>query len=88
MNNGKIVATAVLGLFGAMGCAAETDSDDKEQSQDLVQCEGINSCEGTSDCASTDGSSSCEGMNSCEGQGFLLVTEEECEEQEGTIREG
>lgn len=86
MKNERVLATAVLALFGTMGCASE-DGDADDKNQEFVQCEGINECAGTSECATADGSNSCEGMNECAGHGWITATAEECEEKGGTILE-
>lgn len=86
MKNERVLASAVLALFGTIGCASE-DGDSDEKEQDLVHCQGINECAGTSECASADSSNSCEGMNECAGQGWVSATEDECEEKGGMILE-
>ncbi len=86
MKNATIVASAVLGLFATVGCAADGDSETAEKSQDLVQCVGINECAGTSECAS-EGGNSCEGMNECKGMGWITTTRSMCEDENGMILE-
>lgn len=83
-HNGLVVATTVLGMFAAVGCAADSQSDMK--GQELVQCQGINECKGTSECAS-EGGNSCEGLNECAGQGFITVPEGECIDKGGMVLE-
>ena len=74
MNAKKILlATAAASLFLAGPALA---ADDK--AEDKVKCEGVNACKGQSACKS--GASACAGKNACKGKGFLMVTEEECEE--------
>lgn len=74
MNAKKILlATAAASLFLA-GPALAAD----EKGEAKVKCEGVNACKGQSACKS--GASSCAGRNACKGKGFLMVTQEECQE--------
>ncbi len=74
MNAKKILlATAAASLFLAGPAFA---ADDKGEAK--VKCEGVNACKGQSACKSV--GSSCAGKNACKGKGFLMVTEEECED--------
>ena len=86
MMNERVLATAVLALFGTIGCASDDDDTESTQ-QELVHCQGINECAGTSECASADGSNACEGMNECMGHGWISATAEDCEEKGGMILE-
>ena len=42
-----------------------------------MKCEGVNSCKGTSACAGA--SHSCAGKNGCKGQGYLEMTQADCD---------
>jgi len=74
MNAKKIfLATAAASLFIAgPALAADTKADAK------VKCEGVNACKSQSACKSA--GNACAGKNACKGKGFLMVTEEECEQ--------
>lgn len=69
--SGAAIATAAALLFSTV--AVTTASADEAK----VQCMGVNSCKGQSACKS--GDHSCKGMNSCKGQGFLELTQKECD---------
>ena len=69
--SGAAIATAAALLFGAL--ATTTASADEAK----VQCMGVNACKGQSACKT--GDHACKGMNSCKGQGFLELTQKECD---------
>jgi uncharacterized membrane protein len=74
MNAKKLfLATAAASLFIA-GPALAAD----EKADAKVKCEGVNACKSQSACKSA--GSSCAGKNACKGKGFLMVSEEECEQ--------
>ena len=69
-----LVASAAAALFlGGPAGAAHAE----EPGEALVKCEGVNSCQGHSDCKSAQ--NACKGKNGCGGQGFLMMTEAECD---------
>ena len=68
-----LLATAAVSLFVA-GPALAAD----EKADAKVKCEGVNACKGQSHCRSA--GSQCAGKNACKAKGFLMVSEEECEE--------
>jgi uncharacterized membrane protein len=49
--------------------------------EEKVQCMGVNACKGKSSCKTA--SSSCKGQNSCKGHGFVLVTQDVCDQLGG-----
>ena len=65
-------AAAVLFLSGAPALA------DHHEGEAKVKCEGVNACKGKTACKSA--GNACAGKNACKGKGFLMVTEEECQE--------
>lgn len=72
---GFILATAAAGLFAGTGrVTADEMAAGKEAGK--IHCEGVNSCKGKGDCKGENG---CKGKNSCKGQGFLDMTQEECD---------
>ncbi len=74
MNAKKILlATAAASLFLTGPALAADDAGEAK-----VKCEGVNACKGQSACKSA--GSSCAGKNACKGKGFLMVSEEECED--------
>ena len=73
--SGAAVAAAAfaLAITGA-GIVAPSGA----QAQDAkVQCMGVNSCKGHSDCKTA--TSNCKGLNDCKGQGFVSLTQHECQ---------
>ena len=80
------LASAAAALLLA-GCSTASDSAKmaKEPAAKMaeVKCSGINSCKGTSACATA--TSACAGQNSCKGQGWLPLTEDECEAKGGEV---
>lgn len=85
------MATAVAALLVASGCSSDETTDesgnDTAQSE-LVKCEGINECKGTSECKSATNENGCQGLNDCKGQGWVTVSEDECDEKGGTVLGG
>lgn len=63
----------------ALGGSAEIPAE-----PEMLKCQGINSCSGTSECA-IPGESSCAGLNECAGKGWIYATQEECDDQGGTV---
>ena len=65
------IATAAALLFSNMAVAPASAADAK------VKCEGVNSCKGTSACSTAN--NACQGQNKCKGEGYLLLTQAECD---------
>ena len=66
------VAAAAALLFGTgLASTAVAGTDAK------VQCTGVNACKGQSACKSAN--NACKGQNSCKGQGFLMMTQADCD---------
>jgi len=66
-------AAAALFLAGVSGVAHAEDSG----SEAKIKCEGVNACKGHSDCKSA--KNSCKGKNGCSGQGFVMMSQAECD---------
>ena len=78
-----VIASAAAALFlaGAAG-AANAEQDGAEAK---VKCEGVNSCKGHSDCKSAN--NSCKGKNGCAGEGFMMMTQAECDAAKAKAKE-
>jgi hypothetical protein len=77
--SGVAVATAAAMLFGtAMVGTAYAGSDGK------VHCNGANACKGQSACKTA--KNSCKGQNACKGQGFVEMTQAECDAAKGSSK--
>lgn len=70
--SGVALATAAAMVFSIAPLTATQAADTAK-----VKCEGVNSCKGTSQCKTA--TSGCAGKNSCKGQGFLEMTQAECD---------
>jgi len=70
-----IVASAAAALFLA-GAAAAAHAD-QSATDAKVKCEGVNSCKGHGECKSV--SNSCKGKNGCAGQGFMMMSQADCD---------
>lgn len=68
------LAAAAAAMFALAPISASAADD--------VRCMGVNACKGKSTCKTAN--SSCKGHNSCKGQGFVMVSEEVCEQLGGT----
>ena len=68
---GIALATAAAGMFAftAAGPAAAQGA--------KIKCEGVNSCKGHSSCKGA--KNSCKGLNSCKGQGYLEMSQADCD---------
>ncbi|MEW6353350.1 MAG: hypothetical protein AB1469_03480 [Pseudomonadota bacterium] len=77
---GLLLATAAAGLFGGGAFAA---ADDMAPGAGKVRCEGVNSCKGKGDCMGENG---CKGKNACKGQGFLNMSQEECDAAQAKMK--
>lgn len=69
--SGAAIATAAAMLFGTLAVGVASAEDAK------VQCQGVNGCKGQSACKTAD--HGCKGQNSCKGQGFLELTQKDCD---------
>ena len=65
------IATAAALLFSNMAVAPASAADAK------VKCEGVNACKGQSACSTA--SNACQGQNKCKGEGYLLLSQAECD---------
>jgi Spy/CpxP family protein refolding chaperone len=65
------IATAAALLFSNLAVAPASAADAK------VKCEGVNKCKGTSACSTA--KNACQGQNSCKGEGYLLLSQAECD---------
>lgn len=50
-----------------------------------VKCLGVNECKGQAACDMP--THSCAGQNECRGKGWILVSEAECSEKGGTVKQ-
>ena len=71
-----LVASAAAALFVA-GMAGAAHAGEQGGAEAKVKCEGVNSCKGHSDCKTA--KNSCKGQNGCGGQGFVMMTQAECD---------
>lgn len=84
MNSKKIaLAAAAASLFLAGSALAEGEASGSDAK---VKCEGVNACKGKSACATA--GSACAGKNACKGKGFVMMTEEECEDAKADTEQG
>lgn len=65
------IATAAALLFSHIAVAPASAADAK------VKCEGVNACKGKSACSTA--KNACQGQNSCKGEGYLMLTQAECD---------
>ena len=80
---GLLLATAAASMFAGAGFA--TAGDMAGASADgKIHCEGVNSCKGHGDCKGENG---CTGKNSCKGQGFLNMSQTECDAAKAAMKE-
>jgi hypothetical protein len=70
-----LVASAAAALFLA-GVAGAAHAEEPG-AEAKIQCEGVNSCKGHGDCKSA--RNACKGQNGCGGQGFLMMSQAECD---------
>lgn len=73
---GLILATAAAGMFSNAGFVAAADEMAAGSDAGKVRCDGVNSCKGKGDCM---GENSCKAKNNCKGQGFMNMSQEECD---------
>ncbi len=69
--SGAALAAAAALLF-SMAPLASVFADEAK-----VECKGVNACKGQSACKSAH--NACKGQNSCKGQGFLELTQKDCD---------
>jgi len=77
---GKLIASAVAGLFSMMASPAFAA---EEKDTDQVKCGGINSCKGKGGCAGA--ANSCAGQNACKGQAWVKSSRKECKDKGGKV---
>lgn len=78
-----VIASAAAAIFVAgMAGAAHAEQGGAEAK---VKCEGVNSCKGHSDCKSA--KNSCKGKNGCSGQGFMMMSQAECDAAKAKAKE-
>lgn len=65
------IATAAALLFSNLAIAPASAADAK------VKCQGVNACKGQSACGGA--SNACQGHNKCKGEGYLMLTQAECD---------
>lgn len=77
-----LMGAAIAGLLVA-SCASPATT--KTQTAALKgECNGVNACKGTGECGGA--GHSCAGKNACKGQGWITLTQAECEKQGGTFK--
>ncbi|MGH8175817.1 MAG: BufA2 family periplasmic bufferin-type metallophore [Steroidobacter sp.] len=69
--SGYALAAAAAMLFTTAPLTANAADEAK------VKCEGVNACKGTSACGTA--KNACAGQNACKGQGYLQLTQAECD---------
>jgi hypothetical protein len=70
-HSGIALATAAALLFSTAPITGAQAADAK------VKCEGGNACKGKSECHTA--AHACGGQNKCKGQGFVTLTQKECD---------
>ena len=78
-----LVASAAAALFVA-GLAGAASAEEHAGTDAKVKCEGVNSCKGHSDCKTA--KNSCKGQNGCGGQGFVMMTQAECDAAKAKVK--
>ena len=77
---GKLIASAVAGLFSMMAAPAFAA---EEKDTDQVKCGGVNSCKGTGACGGAAHGGA--GKNGCKGQGWVKSSRKECTDKGGKV---
>lgn len=72
--SGITLATAAALAFGSAPMSADAADAANEAK---VKCEGVNACKGQSACHTA--KNGCAGQNSCKGEGYLELTQAECD---------
>jgi hypothetical protein len=89
-----LAAAALAALTMAAGCAQNGRTAAKTASTGPAkgECSGVNSCKGTGECGGAAGGGaaghSCAGQNACKGQGWISLTQADCEGRHGTFKKG
>jgi hypothetical protein len=76
------LASAAALLFAAGAAWADHHEEAKGEK---IKCEGVNSCHGKSACKTA--KNECAGKNACGGQGFLMLTQAECDAAKAKAKE-
>jgi hypothetical protein len=87
-----LAAAALAALTMAAGCAKNGPTAAKTASTAPAkgECSGVNSCKGTGECGGGSGATghSCAGQNACKGQGWISLTQSDCDARHGTYKKG
>ena len=75
MTSKKVSAYALDAAAAALFTTAPLTANAADEAK--VKCEGVNACKGTSACATA--KNACAGQNGCKGQGYLQLTQAECD---------
>ena len=76
--SGVALATAAALLFTTAPLTGAQAAEAK------VKCEGGNACKGKSECHTA--TSACAGMNNCKGQGYVTLTQKECDDVKAKLK--
>ncbi len=79
---GFILASVAASLFASADVSFAANKADATTTTDKMHCEGVNSCKGKGDCKGENG---CKGKNSCKGEGFISLTQEECDAAQAAL---
>lgn len=76
---GIALATAAAGMFAmtVAGPAAAAQAP-------MVKCEGVNACKGKGGCKGA--KNACKGQNGCKGQGFMEMSQADCDKAKMAIK--
>jgi hypothetical protein len=77
LRSGSAIAAAAALLFTSIAIPVAHATEAK------LQCDGVNACKGTSACGTAN--NSCAGQNACKGQGWLLLTQADCDAAKAKI---
>jgi len=72
------MATAAAAMFSAAPVTVVQAGSDAD-----VHCFGVNKCKGQNDCKTAN--NACKGHGSCKGMGFVIMSEQACEEMGGSV---
>ena len=72
------LATAAAVMFSSAPLSAANADEAK------VKCEGVNACKGTSACGTA--TNACAGKNACKGQGFLMLSQADCDAAKAKLK--
>jgi hypothetical protein len=81
MGNRKLSSVALAAAAAVMFTTVSATAGAQEST---VKCEGVNACKGQSACNTA--TSSCKGLNACKQKGYLLLTEEDCEQAKRNVQ--